>query len=247
MSSRRLDLPKDGSFANMKVSVIIPTLNEARHIGGLVSFIRKAGGESVAEVIVVDAQSTDGTAEVARHAGAVLLVSDVPSRAVQMNLGARYATGDVLYFVHADVKIVPSFVEDITRAVAAGWSAGCYRFAFDSNKMILKINSYFTRFDRMMCRGGDQTMFVIREVFDKLHGFDTDFTIMEEYEFIGRLRKHYTFGIIPKSVKVSARKYETNSWLRVQVANLTAFMMFFLKRKPSSIKAFYKRMLNAYA
>ena len=160
------------------------------------------------------------------------------------NLGAKYATGKLLYFVHADVKLIPSFAGDIIQAVNEGFDSGCYRYVFDSDNKMLRINGYFTRFDRIMCRGGDQTLFVTKTVFDALGGFDEHFTIMEDYDFIIRLRKQYSFKIIPKNIKVSARKYETNSWLRVQLANLIVFIMFFLKRSPEQMKSVYKKMLD---
>jgi hypothetical protein len=67
---------------------------------------------------------------------------------------------------------------------------------------------------------------------------------MEDFEIILRIRKVASFYIVPQDVRVSARKYETNSWLRVQLANLTAFSLFFLKVSPTRIARTYKAMLN---
>jgi rSAM/selenodomain-associated transferase 2 len=228
----------------MKISVIIPTLNESENIGHLVVFIREFGAKRIGEVIVVDGQSTDDTVIVAKQAGAHTLISPIKSRASQMNLGAKYATGDILYFIHADIKLIPSFAQDIKESVEAGFCSGCYRYVFDSSKSMLRINAYCTRFNRIMCRGGDQTLFVTRSVFENLGGFNETFSIMEDYDFIIRLQKEYTFRIIPKNVVVSARKYETNSWLRVQLANLTVFIMFFLQQPPDRMKRLYGKMLS---
>lgn len=228
----------------MKISVIIPTLNEEVTITNLVSFIRHYGKNSVTEVIVVDAGSSDKTIEFAKHAGATIIVSKKLSRASQMNVGAKAAMGDVLYFVHADVKLVDSFVNDIFQSIKEGYEAGCYRFKFDSPSIPLRFNAYCTRFKGILCRGGDQTLFITRKLFFNLKGFDEFFTIMEDYDFIDRLRKKNKFKIIPKYVLVSARKYETNSWAKVQRANFTVFMMYFMKRHPDEIKAVYKKMLD---
>jgi rSAM/selenodomain-associated transferase 2 len=227
----------------VKLSVIIPAFNEAQHIAARVQFVREHGGDAVNEIIVVDGQSTDGTGALAEAAGARVWRSAVRSRAAQMNLGAQHATGDVFYFVHADVQLLPSFVDDI-RAALAHSDAGCYRYVFDSPQFMLKINAWFTRFDRIMCRGGDQTLYVRRAVFEALNGFDEYYTIMEDYDFILRLRKRFRFHIIPKNVTVSARKYDTNSWWRVQWANLSVFMMFFRQRKPDDMRARYRQLLN---
>ncbi len=231
-------------FFRMTFSIIIPTYNEAGNIARLVAELRRYAPQ--AQVLVVDAHSPDGTAEAARQAGATVLPAPQPGRATQMNYGAAHATGEVLYFVHADVSLHPDFVATITRAVAEGYEAGCYRFRFDSRHPLLRINSYGTRFEGIMSRGGDQTLFITRGLFGRLGGFNEQFVIMEDFEFIQRIRRVARFFIAPHAVTVSARKYETNSWLRVQIANLTAFSLFFLKASPVRIARTYKAMLNTY-
>jgi rSAM/selenodomain-associated transferase 2 len=229
---------------SMTISIIIPTYNEAATIARLVQDLRRYAPPEAVEILVIDAHSPDGTAELAQQAGATVLAAPQPGRAAQMNHGAAHATGDILYFVHADVRIHPDFVATIRRAVAEGYAAGCYRFRFDSRHPLLRFNSYGTRFQGIMSRGGDQTLFVSRELFGQLGGFDERFVIMEDFEIIQRIRKTATFLIVPQDVVVSARKYETNGWLRVQLANLTAFSLFFLKVSPARIARTYKALLN---
>ena len=231
-------------FLTMKISVIIPTLNESETISELIQFIKTNGGSSVAEIIVVDADSKDNTTQVALNMGARVLHSVVASRASQMNQGSRAATGDILYFIHADVRLVNSFATDIIQAIDEGFEAGCYRYAFNSSSKLLSMTSFFTRFNALMCRGGDQTLFISKKLFTALKGFDEYYIIMEDYDIIRRIRTRSQFKVIPKRILVSARKYETNSWLRVQSANFTAFMMFYLRQHPSLIKSAYKRMLR---
>jgi rSAM/selenodomain-associated transferase 2 len=228
----------------MKISVIIPTWNEGKCIGSLVRFLRKHGGNAVAEVIVSDACSADNTVKSAKEAGAIVLENVRKSRAIQMNTGAEQSTGEILYFIHADVKLIPSFADDIIASVNSGYQVGCYRYVFDSTSLMLRVNGYCTRFEGILCRGGDQTIFVTRSAFEDVKGFNTFYSIMEDYDFIIRLRRNYRFRIIPKNITVSARKYETNSWLRVQLANLSVFMMFFLRQSPEKMKAFYSRALR---
>ncbi|GAB3499639.1 TIGR04283 family arsenosugar biosynthesis glycosyltransferase [Spirosoma knui] len=228
----------------MTFSIIIPTFNEAESIGQLVGKLLAFGGTSLVDVLVIDAGSPDGTADLAQKAGATVRQSPRPGRAAQMNFGATLAKGDILYFVHADVGIHPDFITDIEQAVKAGYDAGCYRFRFDSDKVMLRFNSYGTRFPGLMSRGGDQTLFMTRALFDRLGGFDEYYTIMEDFDMIVRIRRVTRFFIIPKDVMVSARKYDTNSWLRVQLANLTAFSLFFMKVSPNRIARTYKAMLH---
>lgn len=228
----------------MTLSVIIPTYNEAANIGRLVAQLRQYALPETIEVLVVDAGSTDETAQVARQAGATVLQSPKPGRAAQMNYGAQHATGELLYFVHADVGIHPDYVATLRSAVQDGYAAGCYRFRFDSAHPMLRLNSFGTRFKGIMSRGGDQTLFITRTLFQELGGFDEYYCIMEDFDIIRRIRRRTRFLIVPQDVVVSARKYETNSWLRVQLANLTAFSLFFLKVPPPRIARTYKALLN---
>ncbi|SNR95352.1 TIGR04283 family arsenosugar biosynthesis glycosyltransferase [Hymenobacter mucosus] len=228
----------------MRLSVIIPTYNEAATISSLIRQLRQYDPGQEVEVLVVDANSPDGTAELAQQAGATVLCAPSAGRAAQMNYGAQQATGNILYFVHADVGIHPDYVSTIEQAVAQGYEAGCYRFRFASPHPLLRINSFGTRFQGIMSRGGDQTLFITRDLFQRLQGFDEQYVIMEDFDIIQRIRRQARFLIVPKDVIVSARKYETNSWLRVQLANLTAFSLFFLKVAPTRIARTYKAMLN---
>ena len=225
----------------MKLSVIIPTLNEE---GLLPDLLRVLSGHSPQpEIVIVDGGSTDQTEQVAKHFD-VNFTTSKASRAVQMNLGARNASGEVLYFVHADALPPKSFYQDIAKSIDLGHDAGCYRFRFNSSHPLLKINSYFTRFNKMWCRGGDQTLFIKKDLFQTLGGYNEYYTIMEEYDLIRTLMRDYSFDIIPKDVLVSDRKYANNSWLKVQLANLKAFKMYREGNSPDDIKKFYEANLK---
>jgi rSAM/selenodomain-associated transferase 2 len=228
----------------MRISVVIPTYNEEENIGKLIQDLQRYGGYHLAEIIVADAPSNDQTALRASQAGAKVVVADKPGRASQMNAGAREACGDVLYFVHADVDIHPDFAQDIKQSLENGYQMGCYRYEFDLQKPILKFNAYCTRFDRIWCRGGDQTLFIFKAEFQQLGGYREDHHVMEDYEFILRARRNLRFQIIPKNVVVSARKYEYNSYFRVNLANMTIFAMYFLGVPQPTLICTYKSMIK---
>ncbi len=228
----------------MNLSIIIPTLNEAENIERLIRHLMDNSTVATTEIIVVDAGSNDHTAAIAEAAGAKVYANGPKGRALQMNFGAEVAQGNILFFVHGDTLPVASFEQDIQDALDEGFPIGCYRYKFDSQKPLLKINAYFTRFNFLWCRGGDQTLFIRKSIFKDLGGFKPEQVIMEDFEFLKRIKGKYPFRIIPKSIIVSARKYETNSYLRVQLANLMAFNMFRFGMRPQRIARMYKRMLG---
>ncbi len=195
------------------------------------------------EVIVVDGGSKDDSLQVAQNLGVQVLQSKERSRACQMNLGANRASGEILYFVHADTRVLPSFFTDITKTVDSGVPSGCFAYSFDSESRLLKVNSWFTQFNGLLSGGGDQTLFVKRDVFEALGGFDESYCIMEDFEFVRRLKKKYRFHVIPKKITVSARKYKSNSWIRVQLVNLLMIVLFHYKISPIRLKFLYSRLL----
>ncbi|MBK0382656.1 TIGR04283 family arsenosugar biosynthesis glycosyltransferase [Pedobacter sp. SD-b] len=228
----------------MFLTVIIPTFNESENIQELLLHLQEISHRNI-EIIVSDGGSTDGTQKlIEQHQNVILLNSQEKGRAKQMNAAAKVAKGDVLYFVHADTLPPKSFYEDIKYCLAEGFPIGCYRFKFNSDKRILKVNAYFTRFDRLMCRGGDQSLFITRKLFDELNGYCENHKVMEDYDIIRRARKKHPFKIIPKDVIVSARKYDYNSYLKVNYANFVAFMMFYAKVDHDKIIKFYRKTLN---
>ena len=228
----------------MPISIIIPVYNEAENIGKLISYLVQHKKESVVEIIVVDAGSNDDTIMIAKSAGAATFISPQKGRAAQMNYGASLAKGDILYFIHADTFPPPSFANDIMDAVGKGFDLGRYRTKFNSHKWYLKINAWFTRFDWFICMGGDQTLFVTRQLFEKTGTYIPSMKIMEEYEFAKRARLYGKYKIFPKSTLVSARKYDMNSWWRVQMANRKIVNMYKKGASQGEMVNKYKEMLN---
>ncbi len=194
--------------------------------------------------MVVDGGSVDSTETLAEEAGAHVEQAVERGRALQMNLGAQISKGEILYFIHGDTLPPRSYADDIRSAIAQGYDLGCYRFKFDDDRWLLKINGFFTRFNRPWCRGGDQSLFIKREIFNYLGGYREDFVIMEDFEFLRRAAQNYRFTVIPKDILVSARKYHGNNYLQVQVANLIVFNMFKWGYKPERILNVYRYLID---
>jgi rSAM/selenodomain-associated transferase 2 len=228
----------------MTISIIIPTYNEADNIAKLVHYLNQHKTHHVVDIIVSDGGSTDSTLAQAEKAGAKAIISAGKGRAAQMNYGAQIAKGAIFYFVHADSFPPASFVKDIMDAVHNGYYLGRYRTRFDSNKTILKINAWFTRFDLFICMGGDQTLFIKRSLFEQCAGFKEDMRIMEEYDLCQRARLKGKYKIMKGSALISARKYETNSWLNVQLANYKVVQMYKKGAPQEALVKAYKEMLQ---
>lgn len=231
---------------NPTLSIVIPTFNEQENLLHLLPYLRSIAPDT--EIILADSPaSRDSMESLAERWQAKYLRAPAPGRGAQMNAGAAVASGEILYFVHADTRPHPDFLIDIPQALARGSDLGCYRYVFDTYPHpLLYINSFFTRFYPLWCRGGDQTLFLRRETFAQLGGFDTQCHIMEDYDILERANlQGYRFYILPKNVQVSARKYQTNSYWRVQWANFTLMRMFLRKSKSyAEMAGTYKKMLD---
>lgn len=223
----------------MFLSIIIPTYNEEATIKKLLLHLQDCLKSKYYEIIVSDGGSTDATLKIVKDCGIIALESPVKGRAGQMNYGVAHAQGDIYYFVHADSKPPKSFYLDIQQALQQKYNCGSFRFQFDSPKIMLKINAFFTRFNYLFFRGGDQSIFVTKSLWKEVGAFKETHLIMEDYDFLERIWKHGSFKLVPKATLVSARKYDTNSWLTVQLANLKVVKMY---RKGAS----QKEMIAAY-
>lgn len=227
------------------ISVVIPVINEAENLTRLLPYLKTHGGSFIREILVADGGSTDASAEVALKFGARVILHQAACRAAQMNAAANCASGSILYFVHADTIPPPSFGADIFQALADGHPMGCYRYSFDSKKPWLRINAYFNRFPWLWCQGGDKTFFIKKSLFDSLGGYDEYYTVMEEYDFLRRAaKKGLRIFTVPKNAIVSARKYERNSWIRVQFANFLVFTLFRFHYPPNRLKKIYRYLIN---
>ena len=226
------------------ISIVIPTFNEADTIVTLIQYLKNNGGNSIADIIVADAGSTDKTLQLAEQAGATAVLSPVKGRAAQMNYGASLASGSILYFIHADTFPPISFVADIEKSIKEGYSFGRYQTKFDSNKVILRLNAFFTRFDWFMCYGGDQTLFMEKKLFETIGGFDMSMHIMEDYEIVERAKRAGKYKILAGKALVSARKYDTNSWITVQKANYTIVQLYKKGASQDTMVNKYKALLR---
>lgn len=197
------------------------------------------------EVIVSDSpESCDNTEEIVKRYNHIYLKSRKAGRAFQMNEGANVANFNLYCFLHADVMPPISFIQDITNALHDN-DFGFFAYRFFPTSTLLNINAKFTTKDGVFAGGGDQIHFMKASLFEEMKGYNTHFCIMEDFDLVRRLRnENKTFTIVQNRATVSSRKYMNNSYLRVNIVNLMAFLMFTAKFNPIYIKKLYYKFLN---
>ena len=229
----------------MDMVIIIPVLNEEEHLPGLLSHLRNISFP-LGNIVLVDGGSTDNTIDIARSHKVKVIRSKRAGRALQMNLGANaFPEANVYYFLHCDALPPRSFVSDIQKEMDDGADLGAFRFQFDRQTALMHFNAYMTRFKLPFCRGGDQSLFIKRNVFDALGGFNEAQVIMEDYDILRRAKNNgYKFHLIQKDIIVSSRKYVNNSYLRVQFANMLVYGLYSFGANPIWLKELYSRLLH---
>ncbi|APG60545.1 TIGR04283 family arsenosugar biosynthesis glycosyltransferase [Christiangramia salexigens] len=190
------------------ISIIIPVYNEEERLPALLRHLDVVSSGIVSEIIIVDGGSSDKTAEIAQAAENIVFHTSEKGRALQMNAGAKIAKTDIFYFLHADSFPPKDFDALILKEVQNGNLAGCFQMKFDKDHWWLNLMGWFTKLNHISCRGGDQSLFVTRDLFTKLQGFDESYKVYEDNEFIKKLYGEKQFTVIKSWITTSARLYD---------------------------------------
>lgn len=206
----------------MKISIIIPALNEAANLPALLAQLAPLHQRG-AQLIIADGGSDDGSPELLADLAQWLLAPR--GRARQMNAGAAQATGEVLWFVHADSQLPEQADALITAALADGQHCwGRFDLRISGRPWLLKVVAQLINW-RSRLTGiatGDQGIFVLRSTFESLGGF-ADLPLMEDVELTSRLRKISQPACIRERLTTSGRRWETRGLWR------TIFLMWRLR------------------
>ncbi len=201
----------------LKISVIIPALNEKAHVGRVISEVLE--GFNV-ECLVADGGSDEGTRELAQTAGAVVCHSS-PGRARQMNAGAEQASGDILLFLHADSRLPKEWDTQVRRTLMhPKVSLGAFRFAVDKNSMGFNLITWGTNLrSRWFKRPyGDQGLFLKRDLFKRIGRF-ADVPIMEDVALVRKARREGKVVTLNQPLITSARRWKKHGLLKTTLYN----------------------------
>jgi len=222
-----------------RISIIIPTLNEAATIARTLSHLE---GVDNLEVIVVDGGSNDETAALAEARGAKVIQSN-PGKAVQMNAGADAAAGDVLVFLHADTLLPENFSRQIVSALNQnGVAAGAFRLSIASNvagiRIIERMANLRSRFLRLPY--GDQALFMKKSLFEKMGGF-AKVPIMEDFILVRRLKRKGKIVILSAAVATSPRRWLHFGIVKTWLVNQAIIIAYYLGIPPERLTRWYRR------
>lgn len=191
----------------MRVTIIVPVLNEAPILADFLRHLReRAPG---CEIIVADGKSEDASLGIARDLADQCLQS-ARNRAVQMNAAARMAGGNVLWFVHADSAVARGSVEAIERALTNEQIVGgCFRLQIDSSRWVYRVRDAVGNLlvDLFALPLGDRGLFCRGDVFFSVGGYP-EIALLEDAGFCRRLKQAGSVIQLHETIKTSARRYE---------------------------------------
>jgi rSAM/selenodomain-associated transferase 2 len=221
----------------MPISVIVPVLNEEKNIAATLAALLPLAPY---EIIVVDGGSSDRTRQIAGEFP-VKIISSERGRARQMNHGAQAASGDVLLFLHADTRLPPTAFDDITNALAdLRYLGGRFDIDLEGSHWVLplvgRMISYRSRLSKVAT--GDQALFVRREIFHRMGGFQ-EIPLMEDIAFCRALKRLGAVACLRSRVVTSGRRWEVDGVWRTILRMWVLKLLYFAGVSPARLKQFY--------
>ena len=191
-----------------KISFVIPTYNESRHLPLLLSDLSSVKGFS--EIIVVDSESKDKTAEIAYIYGAKIYNSKKKNRGLQLNMGAKKAKGEWFFFIHADSRLNKDLFRQIELMIKADKKfIYFFKFKINNRKIIYRFMELLVNLRSNFFKNpyGDQGLIIHREVYFNNRGY-RKIPLMEDLDFIKRLKKNAQLKMLTIPIYTSSRKWE---------------------------------------
>jgi rSAM/selenodomain-associated transferase 2 len=226
----------------MRISVIIPFLNEENQLKETILSVLKESGES--EIIAVDGGSTDNSRSIVEGFEQVQLIEAAKGRSLQMNGGAALASGEVLLFLHADTKLPVNGwkkIEEVMQQQAV--VGGSFYLKFDHPHWLLKLYSRISRINHPLFTYGDHAIFIRRSVFEEVNGYKP-IPFMEDIEIQQRLRKRGKFRKLKMGVTTSSRRFIEAGIGKQMATDILLVCLYHLGVSPTWMKRFYRDNLT---
>lgn len=218
---------------NPKLSIIIPALNEEKNIGKLLESVKAQ--RFPCEIIVADAGSKDKTIEIAKSHGAKIVKGGLP--ATGRNNGALAAKSNILLFLDADVLLKKNLLDHCVSKIKRKnlGAATCYALplsknildfiAFEATNLRMEMLKKSKPYARGFC------IFVLREVHNKIEGFDESIRYGEDFDYVRRAAKIAKFGVLKKVVFTSVRRFEKEGRMKCFARFVYLTLYHFFKRE----------------
>lgn len=223
------------------LSIVVPVLNEAPLLGDFLRQVRTAGPE--AEIIVVDGGSADDTKPIAESLADVVL-SAPPRRGRQMNAGAAIARGEIVWFLHADLRLPLSAVADINNVMAdARIIGGCFRLRFPRQPLIYRVSDSLGNIgvDIFGFALGDHAIFCRRVAFEHIGGY-SDVPILEDAELYRALGRAGRMVQLRPHVGCSPRAYEKHGPCRTTAVYFLILLLYVLRVPIATLHRIYLKL-----
>jgi len=231
-------LPQSYRNSVESLSVIIPVLNEAKQIVHCINSVRKALPES--EIVVVDGGSRDETINLAKNEN-TQVVSSPPGRGIQCRAGADDCNSEILIFIHADCRLgnntmraLENYFIDEKKKIAV------FKIKFLSTKIVFRILEWFTSFDSLFTRFGDQGIIVRRSFYSELGGFPA-YKLFEDVDFLRKARRHHSIGQIDANINSSVRRFKRTGFFAQMTWNAVLLFLYCLGVNPDKLYLLYHR------
>ena len=221
----------------MRVSIIVPTLNEEAHIVETIRSLERLSGKR--EIIVVDGGSTDQTVALA-SARNVRVVRAPQGRGLQMHIGALEARGDVLWFIHADTIPSPTALEHIRNSLETKSTVGGnFDLLFDGpSRAARQLTAIYPLLRVLGLCYGDSGIFVRQDVYHQIGGFQA-LPVFEDLDLLRRLRRVGRFVHVNCRIVTSSRRFEHRNFALVWLRWTTLQLLYWCGVSPSRLARWY--------
>jgi rSAM/selenodomain-associated transferase 2 len=225
-----------------KYSIIIPTLNEEDYLPEVLNHLKQFREDF--EIIITDGGSVDDTIRLAQSFKTKIVKSN-QSKGMQLNSGTLNSSGEILIYLHADTFLPKDAFTLINEFFFTGKiDIATFKMKFDSSNRIMRIYSWFTKFESKFTTYGDQVIVLNRNFYNEIGGFPV-ISVFEDVELLKNARKKTKIHKLPSYVTTSARRFEKYGFLKTQLLNAWYHLQYHLGVSTEKIyKSYFKDKLQ---